>query len=118
MFLILTGVSKKMCKTVKFVTKNALICLTIILRIKRDRSMSPRRTFDMFVHEKFTQGNFFFHAFETIELHERSEVFISVLYDLLNDNKQMPVILCGFLNMPINSTYAQAAMKIIAEFGY
>ena len=80
--------------------------------------MSPRHAFNIFVHEKFTHGNFYFHAFETLEIEGESEVFISLLYDLINDTQIMPNTLCGLLNMPINSSYADAAMKIIAEFGY
>lgn len=80
--------------------------------------MSPRQTFNTFIHDKFNQGNFFFHAFESLDINGKSSVLITLLYDLINDNNEMPNALCGMLNMPINSTYSEAAMKIIAEFGY
>jgi len=79
--------------------------------------MRARHVFNLFIHEKFTHGNFYFHPFESLEIDGESVMLISLLYDLMDDDQKMPYSLCGLLNMPINATYADAAMKIMSDIG-
>ena len=72
----------------------------------------------MFIHDKFTHGNLYFHPFESLEIDGESVMLISLLYELMDDDEIMPHSLNGLLDMPINSTYADAALKIMAELGH
>jgi hypothetical protein len=72
----------------------------------------------MFIHDKFTHGNLYFHPFESLEIDGESVMLISLLYELMDDDEIMPHSLSGLLDMPVNSTYADAALKIMAELGH
>ncbi len=77
--------------------------------------MSPRSAFNIFIHDKFTHGNFYFNPLEHVDLGGDTVLFILLLDDLMDDEQKMPDSLCGLLNMPINSSYASAAHKIVSE---
>ena len=74
--------------------------------------MSPKNIFNTYVHDKFTRGNAYIHAHESVDINGEMQPLISVLYQLWDDESKMPTTLCGMLDMPVNSTYAQAVRKL------
>ncbi len=74
--------------------------------------MSPRYIFNIFIHDKFTSGNAYINAHERIDVDGNPQPLISVLHQLWDDHSTMPTTMCGMLDMPVNSTYAQAVRKL------
>lgn len=74
--------------------------------------MSPKFIFNIYVHEKFTRGNAYIHAHESIDVDGESRPLIAILHQLWDDESKMPTTMCGMLDMPVNSTYSQAVRKL------
>ena len=79
--------------------------------------MNPRSVFNVFIHDKYPHGNMYFHPFERVYSSGNSELLILLLDALMDDEQKMPHSLCGLLNMPINSSYGDASLKIMSEMG-